>query len=186
MGRALASLLITSVAGCFLGCAGGASPTATDAKHESKIAYTAHSFYYEKGRYLTTNYRTGILLPINTKVKILSIGRKSIEIEVVKSGQVIDIVNAPKYTGLDIDGIYGRMFSAAPVDLSRFSARDRGLIRAGKVGVGMRRDAVIKALGYPPSHKTPTLEQRKWTYWRNRFRTFVVEFSNGKVVRIRE
>ena len=184
MGRALASLVIAGLTTCFLGCAGGPSPEVKAA--ENTTVYTAHSFYYEKDRHLTTNYRTGMLLPINTKVRILSIGRESIEIEVVAGGQVIEIVNVPKYTGLDIDGIYNRMFSAAPADLSRFSDRDRGLIRAGKVGVGMRREAVIKALGYPPSHKTPTLEERKWTYWRNRFRTFVVEFSNGKVVRILE
>ena len=71
-------------------------------------------------------------------------------------------------------------------DLSRFSDQERALIRAGEVGVGMSREAVILALGYPPSHQTPSLQNQAWTYWRDRFRTFVVEFENGKVARIRE
>jgi hypothetical protein len=77
------------------------------------------------------------------------------------------------------------MFSPAPIDLSRFSDQERDLILRGEAGVGMSREAVIMALGYPPSHKTPSLEGEVWTYWRNRFSTFVVEFGNGKVVRIR-
>jgi hypothetical protein len=107
------------------------------------------------------------------------------KIELVEGGQAIEIENVDKYTGKDIGAISARMFSPAPIDLSRFTDQERRLILAGQVEAGMSKEAVILALGYPPSHKTPSLEGDAWTYWRNRFVTFVVEFENGKVARVR-
>jgi hypothetical protein len=183
MRRALTSLVIASVAAFSFGCVARPGPELTAAA--DRPLYAAYSFFYENGRHLTTNYRKGILIPINTKVRIISSSRTKIRIELAEGGRVIDIINVADYSGEDINGIFGRMFSPAPIDLSRLSDQERGLILAGKVGVGMSRDAVIMALGYPPSHKTPSLQGKAWTYWRNRFTTFVVEFGNGKVVRIR-
>jgi len=177
-------LLISSVAAYLFGCAGQPDPDLTAAA--DKTVYAAHSFFHQKGRHLTTNYRTGTLVPVNTKVRIISSSRKSIRIERAEGGQVIEIVNVANYSGEDIHGIFDRMFSPAPIDLSRLSDGERDLILAGKAGVGMRRKAVIMALGYPPSHKTPSLQDKEWRYWQDRFRTFFVEFGNGKVVRIRE
>ncbi len=52
---------------------------------------------------------------------------------------------------------------------------------AGTVNIGMSKDAVIKALGYPPEHKTPNLEGNEWRYWKNRYGTMLVSFTDGKV-----
>ncbi len=38
--------------------------------------YTRHSFQYEKNRHRTTNYRRGLLVPVNTQVALVSFGRK--------------------------------------------------------------------------------------------------------------
>jgi hypothetical protein len=183
MRRAPTSLVIASVAACLFGCVTG--PGSELVAAADRPLYAAFSFFYENGRHLTTNYRRGMLIPINTMVGIISSSRTKIRIEVAEGGQVIDVINVADYTGEDINGIFGRMFSPAPIDLSRFSDQERDLILRGEAGVGMSREAVIMALGYPPSHKTPSLEGEVWTYWRNRFSTFVVEFGNGKVVRIR-
>lgn len=50
----------------------------------------------------------------------------------------------------------------------------------------MSKDAVLVAIGYPPITRTPTLESDDWTYWSNRFNTFIVYFENGKVSRIKD
>jgi len=180
---------MAGISAFLFACAGrpapdvAAAPEAAAAPDQTR--YTAHSFFQEKGKHLTTNYRTGTLVPINTRVRIVSTGSKSIKIEVAEGGQAIEIENVAKYTGQDINGILGRMFSPAPIDLGRFSDQDRGLILSGQVGTGMSREAVLLALGYPPIHKTPSLEGDAWTYWRNRFVTFVIDFENGKVARVR-
>lgn len=63
---------------------------------------------------------------------------------------------------------------------------ERKNIKNGTIAVGMSKDAVVMAYGYPPSHKTPTLDSNMWTYWRDRFRRVFVYFENGKVVNIKQ
>ena len=51
------------------------------------------------------------------------------------------------------------------------------LIRSGVLDVGMSKPAVLLSWGYPPIHKTPTLEQQTWTYWTSRFNTVEISFD---------
>ena len=43
----------------------------------------------------------------------------------------------------------------------------RRAIMYGKVEIGMTRDQVLISLGYPATDRTPSLEDREWTYWYN-------------------
>lgn len=79
-----------------------------------------------------------------------------------------------------------RITSSKPFDLGAFSRTDRKGIKAGKAYKGMTKKGVIAALGYPPVHKVLSLEDNTWTYWKDRYRTTLIEFSGGKVSRIRE
>lgn len=56
-------------------------------------------------------------------------------------------------------------------------------IHDSRVEVGMTKEQVLRAIGYPPTHETPSVAANDWTYWESRFRTFHVYFgSDGKVV----
>ena len=46
--------------------------------------------------------------------------------------------------------------------------------------------AVQVAIGYPPITRTASLESDAWTYWSNRFHTFIVHFEQDKVTRIQK
>ncbi len=70
-----------------------------------------------------------------------------------------------------------------PASLDHFSENDRKGIDAGKVYTGMTKEGVLTALGYPAKHRTPSLESNRWTYWRNRFVTMVVDFDENGIVR---
>lgn len=75
--------------------------------------------------------------------------------------------------------------SPEPVSLDGFSELDRGGIKEGKALVGMTKNGVLTALGYPAAHRTPSLESGSWVYWTNRFGTIRIDFDdNGKVARI--
>lgn len=91
-----------------------------------------------------------------------------------------------KHMGIGIEAYIERILAAEPVDLGKFGQLDRQGIREGKALPGMSKDGVLTALGIPPTHKTPTLDENRWTYWKDRFRTLVVEFDNGKVSNVRE
>lgn len=69
--------------------------------------------------------------------------------------------------------------------MSAFTDMERTPILEGQVENGMSKAAVLRAMGYPPKHQTPSLTGNEWTYWRNRVASFVVRFRDGKVVSTR-
>lgn len=50
-------------------------------------------------------------------------------------------------------------------------------VRASRVRVGMTREQVLMALGYPIASETPRLEDRVWKYWRSHSERFDVVFN---------
>ncbi|PLY00924.1 MAG: hypothetical protein C0624_11350 [Desulfuromonas sp.] len=84
------------------------------------------------------------------------------------------------------DEYIAKITSNKPFKLGNYSNTDRKGIQAGKPFKGMTKKGVMAALGYPPPHKVMTLKDNLWTYWKDRYRTMIIEFSNGEVVQIRE
>lgn len=58
-------------------------------------------------------------------------------------------------------------------------------VKAGEVEPGMSKAAVLMSWGYPPSRKTPSLKDDRWTYWENRKIRKILTFMDGKVVKIK-
>jgi len=148
--------------------------------------FTQFSLYYEKGHHITTNYRIGILVPINTEVEFVRATRNKIIVKIPGYDAEVDFVNVKDYSGETIDGIFKRTFGVKPVDLSGFSKSEQSAIKRGAVEVGMSKDAVIKAMGYPPRHKTPSLDMNQWRYWKSRFNTALISFEDDKVISIKD
>jgi len=70
----------------------------------------------------------------------------------------------------------------SPVSLEGLTPKDLEGVSAGRAMVGMTKDGVLTAMGYPARHRTPSLQDREWTYWKNRFTTLVVVFDDAGVV----
>lgn len=150
---------------------------------KGEVVYTQFSLFFEKGRHVTTNYRRGTLLPVNTPVTFVKASKNAITVTLADGRKVI-VENIRDYSGNNINGILSRTFSSLPVDLSQFTEEERIAILDGKVNLGMGKKAVLIALGYPPAHKTPSLESNQWRYWSSRFGTFIVSFENDKVAEV--
>ena len=148
--------------------------------------YTQFVIRYEKGTHLTTNFRRGASIPVNTPVKLLNMTTKTIEVEVDDSSQKLLVKNVKKHTGDDVYQAFDKLFGKRKVDLSKFNKLERQHIQSGTVAEGMRKDAVIVAIGYPPITETPSLDSNLWVYWSGRFNRFNVHFKNGKVNRIED
>jgi hypothetical protein len=146
--------------------------------------FTQFSLYYEKGHHITTNYRVGILVPINTEVEFVKANKKTITVKIPGYDVEVEFINVKDYSGEAVEGIFSRTFGREPVDLTGFTAAEQSAIRLGVVAIGMRKDAVIKAMGYPPRHKTPALSINQWRYWKSRFDTVLVSFEDDKVISI--
>ena len=68
--------------------------------------------------------------------------------------------------------------------IAQLSEIDQEGIKDGVVKKGMTKEGVVYAVGYPPTHKTPTLDSDQWIYWKNRFGKMRVQFTDGKVSRV--
>ncbi len=148
--------------------------------------YTQVDIRYEKGRHLTTNYRRGKSIAVNTPVKLLKINQKVIEVEMINSGQKLQVKNVRKHTGDDIFRTFDKMFAKTEVNLARFTKLERKHIQSGSVAKGMSKKAVIIAIGYPPVTQTRSLDSNTWVYWSGRYNRFKVHFKNGKVSNIED
>jgi len=151
---------------------------------KGKSYYTQFVLQYEKGHHLTTNYRRGTVLPINSKVKLLDITPKTIQFEIENGTQPLLIKNAKKHTGDDVYQAFDKLVATEKVNLANFNSLERKHIEAGTATVGMRKKAVTVAIGYPPSTETVNLDANSWVYWSMRFNKFQVNFKNDKVTDI--
>ena len=142
-----------------------------------KTYYTAHNLMFEKDRHTATNYWRGEMLPVNSMVKVEKIGKKKMTVS--WKGQKITFINVPKHTKISMQELGDRMLSDKEVSLGSRFAKD---IKFGEMRLGMTKDQVIKARGYPPAHKTFSTEADRWTYWSSKFVQMSLIFENGKLV----
>ena len=148
--------------------------------------YTQFALQFEKNIYSTANYRVGVMLPINSKVQLLEINKKIIRVNVEKFGHELLIKNGAKYTGGDSIVAFNQIFATKKVALTQFTKAERLQIEKGTVNKGMRRKAVLAAIGFPPKHATPSLEYDDWMYWQSKWNKFMVRFKNDRVVEVKD
>ena len=140
--------------------------------------FTRVGFFYESGVHKTVNYLRGFRVPVNTEVKILKKKKTSITIRIVDTDEKVKIENEKDYSGEDIDGIFARMFSESVTDLTAYPPERVKNIMAGTFEPGMTKDEIILSIGYPPKHRTPSLDQNAWRYWQSKFDTVLIYFKD--------
>ncbi len=184
----VASLLLLAVSGLVCAAfAGGPIPFVDAvAKAETPVAgkeyYARHSFMYEEGKHITTNYWRGTLVPINSRIKVEAATASKLLLRVVETGETIDVDNIAKFTKCDLRGIARRMLSVRPVDLGDCDKATVDAIKSGTMLRGMTKDQVLMARGFPPAHKTPVLSSDRWQYWSSRFVVQTIVFADGKLL----
>lgn len=126
-------------------------------------------------------YTTRDVLPINTAVQITGNWRSGFIMTVVSSGEKIHYEYSDKRMKWSMTE-YINMITSPNKTILKLPSLDMKNVEKGTVVPGMTKDGVIAALGYPPSHKTPSLDDATWTYWTNRFTTRVVTFDSKGIV----
>jgi hypothetical protein len=176
--------IVLAIAGCASGPPAQPYPLvgATD-------VYTLVNLHPDPARRKLTsvNYQLGGLIPLCTRVTILSDEGDSIRFKVNDTGEEYVYL---RYKALQepfhqhLNRYFGTTCNSAEV--ARLSEVDQKGVREGRVYPGMTKQGVIYAIGYPPDHATPSTASDQWRYWRSRFRTFVVHFNNGVVTFIQQ
>jgi hypothetical protein len=124
---------------------------------------------------------THALLPYNTPLRVGK-ARGGFQLTVVDTGLEIRFEFEETRMAMTKEAYLALITSATPVDYATLAARDQDGIKQGVALVGMTKDGVKVALGYPATHKTPSLDANAWVYWKNRFATTTVTFDAAGLV----
>jgi hypothetical protein len=174
-----------SVLAALLLCACASQLTGEDEYRQT--VFLKYNLRYDMNRKTAScvNHQNGALVPAGSKITILGHDEKLITLQ-TEDGTTIRLQYRSNYTGMQPDKWIQQVtaLSDPSGEWKNFTELERKGIRTGKALIGMRKKAVIVALGYPPAHKTPSLELDRWTYWSNRFVTFGVRFAGDKVIEV--
>jgi len=142
-------------------------------------------WYSKPGKIMSTNYHQGSILGVGKKFKITDLGGKKIRFADQK-GIEYTLVHQRKHSSGDLQTLFDRYFGKKDVTksaaFSKLSAKVQKQIRNGEIVKGMNKDAVIMAYGYPPSHRTASLDSDRWVFWRNKWVSKAATFENGKLL----
>lgn len=160
-----------------------------------KRFYTAYNIWIIDGLHMKCiNYKFGHdILPAGTQVYKISVNEgaerinvPSIKFVTVDGDKQFEIMFIDEWhPGKTIEDYKNYMFTSMTFDelTKGMSEAEVESIRKGTVIDGMSKKAVLVSYGYPPEHKTPSLDGDSWLYWSNRFKTFKVCFDkDGKTI----
>ena len=139
----------------------------------------------KRARLFATNYQQAGFIPLCTEVKISKTSRKVITFTDLATNIQYDYYyhrSAGEPFDKHLLKYFGKTCNKDKV--AKLSKVDQEGIKAGAAKVGMSKEGVILAIGYPPMHRTPSLQSDQWVYWRNRWATMQVVFVDGKVSRV--
>lgn len=162
----------------------------------AEVLYTKYNLHYQgragrDGEDLIASYANYVgdspghgFIPANTAVE-LGRWRGGFLVKVVEGGKRILFECKEENMRMSVQEYQKLIFSSEETSFEALSDADREGIKTGTVTDGMSKDGVKTAWGYPARHRTPSLAENRWTYWRNRFATIAVEFEDGKVVNVK-
>lgn len=126
------------------------------------------------------------ILPVNTKVDISVTSRsfrgRGLLIVDPESGRQIHFEYNERNMRIPMVEYIDLISSPKKVSTGNLSAKDKKGIKDGKAYIGMTKDGIRMALGYPAAHRTPSLDNTEWVFWIDRFRTMLVQFSSSGIV----
>ena len=146
-----------------------------------KQYFTRYNLWYERSKSATTNYSRGNLLPINSKVTLESIGEKKMVLG-LESGESVTVVLVKKFSQRPLEEIAVELLAGKEIPISRLGKELSRSISQGTMRLGMTREQVLMTRGYPPRHKTPSLDNDRWVYWSSRFVYRTLVFKDGLLV----
>ena len=152
-----------------------------------KTYYTKYNVHYflkqgKQKRAAVQNYTLcegHSFLPYNSVVQV---GKWSKGFALVnpKSGDKI-FVDCKYLLEKPVSAYLDLILSETPMDYSSLSDTDKKGISAGKPYVGMSKEGILAALGYPLPRDTKSLDSNAWRYWKGRTNSYMVRFNNNIV-----
>ena len=157
---------------------------------QSDKLVTLTNLHYDPAKtvFYSQNMQMPALLPMCTAVTVGARTPDEITFTVDSTKVLYTYELRSKATPEGLDSNFARYFGPAcdSAAVRALSDLDRRGIKTGQALVGMTKQGVIFAIGYPPKSHTPSTDGNAWRYWHSRFDTFLVYFDADTVLRIKE
>ena len=136
------------------------------------------------GTISSANLQYPILVPVCAEVGLLSAYPGALQFRVTATGQEYWYVEHQAGGGVPFDQQLAKYFGRAcpQAELDALTPQEKEGVRLGVANRGMRKQAVILAMGYPPARDTKSLELPYWRYWSASNRYFTVVFNDAGAV----
>jgi hypothetical protein len=153
-------------------------------KGDGKPKYLAHNIWITNHEInqKCINYKTGLILPAGTEIRAAITLGNSIAFIAKDMEDLVSIKFTknwhPRKTPKDYLEmmITGKPLPELTAGMSEIEMQG---IKNGLIYEGMSKKAVLIAYGYPPEHKTPSLDQDNWMYWKNKFKRHRICFDEN-------
>ena len=148
--------------------------------------YTKYNVHHKGGGVPAVNYQWGTITPFGSEIDIYVNYPGRIKLTDVETGEFMTIKYDDKYSHGTIEEYLKNFLTAEDFkkQSKSFPKKTLNFILAGNPVLGMTKDEVIKACGYPPVHRTPSMKCNTWVYWSWKFGTFTIIFDHeGKVIK---
>ncbi len=144
-------------------------------------AVTLVNLHASKKTLSSVNRQGDELIRVCTQVQITELGSKRMSFKITGSPQPYSF-RYHKAASEPFAKNLARYFgSRCPKEqIASMSPLDQYGIEQGRPYIGMTRQGIILAMGYPPKHRTPSLAANSWRYW-GRKATFVKFDAQGLV-----
>jgi len=168
-GIVLLAILVLAAPGCRRRAADPASQGPWDLITQTNLHPDARRHHMS-----SVNYQLDGFIPVCTPVRVSDVNRARAIVTDLRTMQEtvqqhLDMYFAPSCPTQTLDSL---------------GETDQQGIEQGQALPGMTKQGVVFAIGYPPFHRTASLEEDVWTYWNSRFGTFQVHFENGVVTQV--
>jgi len=121
------------------------------------------------------------VIPFGTPVKYKGLGRYRVHIEVDGKRQAI----GNDYSRDVAMEAFARRYIVTEdprAKVAQAPPKVRTAIETARVTLGMTKEQVLMALGYPISSENPNLDVSRWRYWLWSFSPFVVHFDASNLL----
>ncbi len=158
-----------------------AIPAAAQDKPEG---YTCCNLHHDTKDWISdANWLHAPMIPAGSPIKVLSYdSAKQATAEVAGKTMRIGLDYGNK--AMSIQEFVSKLVvkSNPKSKIDRYPEATRTAIHSGKVIAGMTREQAIIAVGYPPAHKTPTVDEPVWQLWQSRAGRFEVRWNEKGTV----
>lgn len=151
-------------------------------KEMAGAAYTCCNLHYQGDWISDTNETTLPMIPAGSRIALRDYGRHRASVLIdAKAMRIGHDYGRKEETN---EAYVGKLMvkDDPKIRIKTFDPKVQEAIAAGKVRLGMSREQVIIALGYPRTDITPSLDKREWQYWTAGWEEFQVLWGNDGLV----